>query len=434
VSRRQWLAILALALAGLGVRYAVWEVTRPIRTPGDAISGYGWGRKAGREGIVRLYDRLERETREKPGLRYEGLDYMPGRLAVMTAWAWWHEWQYPGLRRRRDYYWSNLPPLAVNTIAELIAALAAAALVREVGGTARQALLAAVMLWFHPAVLVLGYGRPQWDTWLLPFFLGSLLMALRGRWALSGAVTAAGVMFKAQIVFGASVLPLFALFDRRVREAAVWLVALLAGTAVCLSPWLVHGSLAPLRVAIVGGVAKWPTFPPPYVRNVCTLASRYLGWGDDTRLFGLVRAESFFAAAAVAALVASALLASRLRGVHRLLTLVMPWFAFYLLMPRVHLRYIVWPVVFLSIAAVFARTYLACWAVLAAVSTASIFGQMVVQPKSPFHRLAALASATAPLEVWLILACTLVLVWRLARETRGGGAPPPTPEEATPGR
>jgi hypothetical protein len=411
-----------LVVTGLGLRYAVWEATRPIRNAGDAANGFGWGRTARQEGLVRLYERLERETRERPGLRYAGMDYMPGRLAVMAAWAAWAEWQYPGVVRRRDPYWFNLPPLLVNTLAELAAALLAAGLVREAGGSARQGLASAAMVWLHPAVLILGHGRPQWDTWLLPFFLGAALAALRRRWAVSGFVVSVGVMFKAQILFGAAALPLLALFDRRPRSAARWLIALVAGTAACLAPWLVRGNLAPVKVAIVGGASKWPAFPPPYVRNLCTVASDHLGWNSDTRLLGFVPAESFFALAAVAALVGSAFLAHRLRGAHLLVALVIPWFAFYLLMPRVHLRYIVWPVVLLSVSAVFTRRYLACWAVLAPVSATSLLGQLLAQPKSPFARLEALAEAVAPLEVWLITACTFVLLSKLVSEARSPGS------------
>jgi hypothetical protein len=414
------LVVTALLVAGLGLRYAVWEATRPIRSAGDAATGLGWGQQARREGLVQLYERLVRETSERPQLRYEGMDYMPGRLAVMTAWAVWADGWYPGANRRRDDFWFNLPPLLVNTLAELAAALAAAGLVRELGGTARQGLVAAVTVWLHPAVLILGHGRPQWDTWLLPFFLGSALTALRGRWAISGLIASVGVMFKAQILFGAAVLPLLALFDRRARNALLWFVGFVVGLAACLGPWLLRGSLAPVRVAIVGGATKWPTFPPPYVRNLGTLASRYLGWSGDTRLLGLVKAESLFVAAAVVALVGSAFLAHRRRGVHRFVALVIPWFAFYLLMPGMHLRYIVWPVVFLSVALVFDLTYLACWTVLAAVSAMSILGPMVVRPKSPFGDLAALASAMSPLELWVIVACTLVLLWKAAAEGRAG--------------
>jgi hypothetical protein len=405
-----------LVVSGLGLRYAVWETTRPIRNAGDAVDGLGWGRKARREGLVRLYERLERDTREHPGLRYEGLDYMPGRLAVMTAWATWAEWQYPDVERRRDYYWFNLPPLLVNAIAELAAALIAAGLVRELGGNSRQELVSAAMVWLHPAVLILGHARPQWDTWLLPFFLGSALAALRGRWAGSGFIVAVGAMFKTQVLFGAAVLPLLALFDRRAKNAARWLIAFVAGMAACLGPWLVRGNLAPAKVAMVGGANKWPAFPPPYVRNVCTLASEHLGWGSDTRLLGLVPAESFFALAAVAARVGSAFLAQRLRGIHRFVALVIPWFGFYLLMPRVHLRYIIWPVVFLSVPAVFTRRYLLCWAVLVPISAMSLLGPLLAQPKSPFPQLGALAGALSPLELWLIIACTFVLLGKLMSE------------------
>jgi hypothetical protein len=280
-------------------------------------------------------------------------------------------------------------------------------------GSARQSLFSAAMVWFHPAVLILGHGRPQWDTWLLPFFLGSALAALRGRWGASGFIVSVGAMFKAQVLFGAAALPLLALFDRRARSTARWLIASVAGMAACLAPWLVRGSLAPVKVAMVGGANKWPAFPPPYVRNVCTLASEHLGWTSETRLLGFVPAESFFALAAVAALVGSAFLAHRLRGIHRFAALVIPWFGFYLLMPRVHLRYIIWPVVFLSVPAVFTRRYLLCWALLVPVSAMSLLGPLLAQPKSPLPHLGALAGALLPLELWLIIACAFVLLGTL---------------------
>jgi hypothetical protein len=87
-------------------------------------------------------------------------------------------------------------------------------------------------------------------------------------------------------------------------------------------------------------------------------------------------------------------------------------------MPRVHLRYIIWPVVFLSVPAVFTRRYLACWAVLAPVSAMSLLGRLFAQPKSPSPYLAALADAVSPLEVWLITAGTLVLLSKLVSEAR----------------
>ena len=402
---RQVALALLLVLAGLGLRYAVWEVTHPIRSAGDAASGFRWGRTARQEGLVALYDRLERETRRNPGRKYEGMDYMPGRLAVMAAWAGWAEWQYPGTDRRRDAYFFNLPPLSVNALAELVAAFLVAGLVRQAGGTPRMALLSGALAWFHPTALVLGHGRPQWDTWLLPFFLGAGLLALRGRWLSSGLLVALGTMFKAQILFAAPVLPLVALVERRFRGAALWVAGFVGGMLACLSPWVLHGSLAPVRVALVGGANKWPTFPPPYVRNLCTLTSDAFGWNASTRLLGFVPAEALFAAAGLATVLGAAFLAARLRGIERVLALVMPWFGFYLLMPRVHLRYVVWPAVLVSVVAAFGRGYLAAWAVLAAVSTTSLLGPLVGQPKSPFPRLASLTEMVSPAEVWLILAC-----------------------------
>jgi len=67
---------------------------------------------------------------------------------------------------------------------------------------------------------------------------------------------------------------------------------------------------------------------------------------------------------------------------------------------------------------VFTRRYLACWAVLASVSAMSLLGRLFAQPQSPFPRLGALADAASPLEVWLITACTFVLLSKLVSEAR----------------
>ena len=50
------------------------------------------------------------------------------------------------------------------------------------------------------------HGWPQWDVWILPFYLFAALAALKNRWFWCGCLLALGAMLKGQLLF---VAPLF---------------------------------------------------------------------------------------------------------------------------------------------------------------------------------------------------------------------------------
>ena len=52
------------------------------------------------------------------------------------------------------------------------------------------------------------HGWPQWDVWILPFYLFAALVALKNRWFWCGCLLALGAMFKGQLLF---VVPFFVL-------------------------------------------------------------------------------------------------------------------------------------------------------------------------------------------------------------------------------
>jgi hypothetical protein len=102
-------------------------------------------------------------------------------------------------------------------------------------------LLAALLIWFNPAILVDAHVWPQWDVWLLPFFLLAILAASLERWFVAGALLAFGAMFKGQLVMVAPLLLFWPLF------AAQWgaLLRVITGAGFSLAMitccWLVNG-------------------------------------------------------------------------------------------------------------------------------------------------------------------------------------------------
>ena len=64
------------------------------------------------------------------------------------------------------------------------------------------------------------HGWPQWDAWILPFYLFAALVALKNRWFWCGCLLALGAMFKGQLLFVAPFFVLWPLWQKR------WVTAL----------------------------------------------------------------------------------------------------------------------------------------------------------------------------------------------------------------
>jgi len=114
-------------------------------------------------------------------------------------------------------------------------------------------LVAATLVWLNPALILDGFGFPQWDVWLLPFFLIAAVAVSINWWLSAGLLLGVGCMFKGQLLFLAPVLllcPLFAGWPGRfLRIVAGWT----AGAAIVLWPWLVSNVSA--RSYIISAVA-----------------------------------------------------------------------------------------------------------------------------------------------------------------------------------
>ena len=63
------------------------------------------------------------------------------------------------------------------------------------------------------------HGWPQWDVWILPFYLFAALAALKNRWFVCGCLLATGAMFKGQLLFVAPFFVLWPLWQKRWNRA-----------------------------------------------------------------------------------------------------------------------------------------------------------------------------------------------------------------------
>jgi hypothetical protein len=115
-----------------------------------------------------------------------------------------------------------------------------------------RGLLAAILFWLNPALLVDAHAWPQWDVWPVPFFVFALLAASHERWLVTGALLAVGAMLKGQILLVAPFFVLWPLFSNAPRAATRVVVGFFGAAAVIAAPWLVgHGAIWVAGVVLV---------------------------------------------------------------------------------------------------------------------------------------------------------------------------------------
>lgn len=325
-----WAIILDVALlafyGGLRYRQWTWRQSYTTRFWWDSNNEYRNGVEAARDGFFTRFDRVAAAKVKRQG---DTLDYVPLRLAVFMGWARLTQEKYPDAfasaawRPQYDFDWR----LTFHTMLEVMASIGAFLLVRHwvrrssrpppppppsvIALRLRRAwywlhadipmaravpmtpvqqrlphfrgaglgMLAALLLWFNPAVVQNSHAWVQCDTWVAPFFLWAAYLASARWWFTAGLVVAVGAMLKGQLVFAAGIFlfwPLLAgapwlsivciLGLAAAMSARIWLSGSAAGSLsamlATLSSLAAIAFAAGLLVIIVlgarwGAVARW---------------------------------------------------------------------------------------------------------------------------------------------------------------------------------
>ena len=279
------LFIIALFLGGVQLRRWIGESTRHVRYQHDIVNAFYWGSETMKEarrlspdeasanslagfgrGYLALYDRVKHKAYNKD----YGLDYPPLRLLVMAIWAREVRNQFPGVDDGHPKLVN--PLLKINLLCELLSAVAIFLLVRlclEHQSRAAQSdslrtpavrhrasicgLAAASVAWLEPSMILDAHGWPQWDVWILPFYLFAALSALKNRWFVCGCLLATGAMFKGQLLFVAPFFVLWPLWQKRWNRALRVLAGFISAAALIASPWLLCTPAAWVALLAVTG-------------------------------------------------------------------------------------------------------------------------------------------------------------------------------------
>jgi len=279
--------IATILFAGIQLRRWIGDTTRHVRYQHDIVNGFYWGSEVLKQahrlspdersanswtgfcrGYLALYDRVKDKAYEQE----YGLDYAPLRLLVMAIWAKEVRDGFPWVDK--DHPKLVNPLLKINFICELVSALAIFLLVRECLRRSRPTqssllnrlpqqhrgwicgLAAASAAWLEPSMILDAHGWPQWDVWILPFYLFAALAALKSRWFWCGCLLAVGAMLKGQLLFVEPFFLFWSLWQKGWISALRILAGFVGTTALIVSPWLLRTPAAGIAVATVAGISS----------------------------------------------------------------------------------------------------------------------------------------------------------------------------------
>src|SRR6266568_124961 len=279
--------IVMIFLGGVQLRRWTGEKTRHVRFQHDIVNGFYWGSETLAEarklspdgssadswpaffrGYLAVYDRVRDDAYEED----YGLDYPPLRLLAMSVWAKEVRSEFPGVDDGRPKLVN--PLLKMNLLCELISAVAIFLLVRlwvrRSSSVTRSPFLSALphrqralicglaaasVAWLEPSMILDAHGWPQWDVWILPFYLFAALAALKNRWFCCGCLLAVGAMLKGQLLFVAPFFVFWPLWQKRWTGALRALAGFTATAALIVSPWLLRTPGAWITFAAVAGAS-----------------------------------------------------------------------------------------------------------------------------------------------------------------------------------
>ena len=431
--------------------------------------------------ISRLYDRVKDEAYEDD----YGLDYPPLRLLTMAIWSKevrdgfpWVDSEHPKLVN---------PLLKINLVCELVSAAAIFFLVRLcVLRSSREhlgwpgslsleqrasisGLLAASAAWLEPSMILDAHGWPQWDVWILPFYLFAALAALKNRWFWCGCLLAAGAMLKGQLLFVAPFFLLWPLWQKRWVGALCMLAGFTATWALIVSPWLLRTRVAWLAVvatvglslllvlryklphrgvwfagivgcaafvigAFTGGSFAWfeigflygtKHYPYLFISSCYNLPSLLAGagWSLQDPVFSgdfgsvhldltLQWALRLFYLGAVVLCARGAVQHLRARDPRVLIAIAAPWLLMFGLLGQMHERYLVWGAVVSAVALGVSVRLSIIHFVVSAASTAMIVHVMLVDKKlDSTLRTIDVLHGIGPYASGLVLVCIAVYFW-----------------------
>ncbi|MEQ8168783.1 MAG: glycosyltransferase family 39 protein [Candidatus Eremiobacterota bacterium] len=264
--KHYWLIIAGLTLAGLLIRLMILALPEKFFYIPDHMNNWIWARHSVEYGLMERYgyNRQDYCFTYGPPLEVQvdkmftdpdGKIYRPGDIVTLPGRPWkFLPVSYPpfyvyirhifGLFHRfLDIKMEPLTPAAwfslqlPNYIADWILALGCLCTVRRWKGE-KEGLIAFILMWFSPAVLLTGVLWTQCDSWYLALAVWCMYFLMENKWAISGIIWALVVLVKPQSLFMIPPLGYFFFAGKRFKPFLIYCVTALLAIMVITAPFM----------------------------------------------------------------------------------------------------------------------------------------------------------------------------------------------------
>ena len=458
--------IIVAAIAGVQLRKWLWVHTdapyKSLRFDYDIENAYHWGSTilrhanakavaAGESGkatdwkyfLPAYYELYDQVIEEHPEGQYL-LDYTPARLLIAALWVRHEKLVYPHVNQWIRPYAYTAPLLWLNTCCEALAALGAFLLVRHwvwrgtlpTGKRDPQipwpvptrawvlGLIAALLIWFNPAILLDAHVFPQWEVWLLPSFFFAAWLASRNGWFTAGLVIPLGILMKGQLTMVLPIFILWPLFEGKPLAAVKFVAGMVIAAFVILSPWLTHGSFGWYKVSFEYPTHHWQIMGGQ-TDNLPAILEPF-GWGISDPLFTLripwhhlewvVKVKTLLVTIYAVTLVLcswGAARKSRRNDPAFLIALAAPWLLMFTLLTQMHERYVMWAAVISATTIAISLGWGLMHLLLSAIATQMIFRALLFDgPNRPdWPTLGRVLRGIHPGISWAVLVCAALFLY-----------------------
>ena len=442
-------AVVVALLAGVFLRVWVWDHSSSLHFAGDVGNGLNWGLFVLRQadeitghpqvkgepvpitaflrGYWRSYDKIAADAQARNG-DYR-LDYTPARLLVMSLWA-----RQVRAANPQVAGWDpndTWPLLWLNTVCEILSAVGIFWLVMQWTDRRINASLAAAMLvWFDPSVILNDVVFPQWDIWLMPFYIFAACfcsMGLLSRkrqeawWGWAGVLLAIGGMLKGQIFTVATLFLMWALFRMQWKSALRMVIGFMSAMLVMVLPWLARGSFAWYRIGFRYPMDHFRVPAAGTVYNLPAILARRFGWRlYDPVWHGLtfqLTLRLVFFAMLIACAIGLAM-QSRRRNPRALLGFAAPWVLLFAFAPQMHCRYLVWGAVITCIAPALGLGMTLLHLLITAISFTMIMQTLLMVHPDVAPNLYQALKGFDPELGWVVVLVAIILLYGLLDSTK----------------
>jgi len=390
-----------ITIAGLIIRILLLGLPSRCFYPYDHLTNYGWWRHSVEYGLMEdygygrstyyfTYGKAQTVEIKQTCYGPDGKLYKPGDIVTIPTGEYTSRpIHYPPLAAYLIHIMGYIHFLSDRTmepltftawlimefpvyISDFLIALGCMLTVSHFAGK-KMGLIAYILMWLCPGILLTGVLWGQWDSWFIAPCVWCVYFSLKEKWALAGIIYGIAIMLKAQSLVMGPALAYFFLSRNNLKSTGIFAISVLLTVLLIPLPFTIHSGAAWFQNCYVETFTEILPYSTLKAFNIWMIDLIICRNNDvNSTIFGITK-QTIGLILLISCLLISFVICYRRYGNNSLSlpALTALTFAVTFLFPtKVHERYIIYFLPFLMISAFIEKNY---WITFAGYSVIAIF-------------------------------------------------------------